>query len=149
MVTVNHAWKQKRQPAQKPPKLVPIEQAKFSSDLAAHNATGFTLQMVMEQAVLMLHEEFGFGPARCQRALNALRARMAEWQDAVEMEFDAETFRMRYKEREAHHVELSYLIAKHDAALQPLVAPEEWKPWKERFGGFGGTGAWCEGGGGA
>ena len=141
---IEHKWHQERQAAVRAPKYVPIEQCKAAVDLASHNATGFTIQMVQEQMILMLHEEFGFGRERCMRALETLQIRLAEWQSSVTQEFDAETFRMNYKQREDHRAELDFTWAKHDAALEPLVDPETWKPYKERYRGFGGTGAWCD-----
>ena len=75
---IEHKWHQERQAAVRAPKYVPIDQCKAAVDLASHNATGFTIQMVQEQMLLMLHEEFGFGRERCMRALEALQIRLAE-----------------------------------------------------------------------
>ena len=76
--------------------------------------------------------------------VEALQIRLAEWQNSVTQEFDAETFRMNYKQREDHRAELDFTWAKHDAALEPLVDPALWQPYKERYRNFGGTGAWCD-----
>ena len=141
---IEHKWHQERQAAVRAPKYVPLDQCKAAVDLASHNATGFTIQMVQEQMLLMLHEEFGFGRERCMRALEALQIRLAQWEKSVTQEFDAETFRMNYKQREDHRAELDFTWAKHDAALEPLVDPAHWKPYKERYRNFGGTGAWCD-----
>lgn len=145
MMNFKQTWRQGAAgKPQKGPKYVPIEQCKAAVSLAAHNATGFTIQMVQEQMILMLHEEFGFGQKRCMRALETLQLRLARWQNSVTQEFDAETFRMSCKQREAHRVELDFTWAKHDAALEPLVDPTTWRPYKERYRSFGGTGAWCD-----
>ena len=141
-MTVNHAWRKPEQ--RKDPKLVPIEQMRAAVDRAANNATAFTLQMCQEQMLLMLHASFGFGRDRCMRALEDFQARMREWQDSVTQEFDAETFRMNYKDKQAHRTELAWTWAKHDEALEPLIDPEIWQPYKVRYRGFGGTGAWCD-----
>lgn len=61
----NHTW---NRPAQKPiPKLVPLQQVEAAVKIASHNTAAFTAQMVEEQMILMLHDEFGFGRDRCMR----------------------------------------------------------------------------------
>lgn len=126
------------------PKLVPMNQVEAAVRLASHNSAAFSVQIVEEQMLLMLHEQFGFGRERCMKALRALAVRMADWEKDVMSEFDAETFRMGYKAKQNHRTELAWTIEKHDAALEPLIDPEVWKPWKERYRSFGGTGVWCE-----
>jgi len=138
-MNVKHNWKQ---PA--PRKNVPLEQVEAAMVIATRNTAAFTIQMIEEQMLLMLHEEFGFGRERCMKALRAIQQQMAQWEENVNQEFDAETFRMRYKERMEHRTELSWTWTKHDEALEPLVDPEIWRPYTERYKGFGGTGAWCK-----
>ena len=138
---VNQIWnKQKRQT----PKLVPLQQVEAAVTIASHNTAAFTAQMVMEQMLIMLHDEFGFGRERCMRALAAIQERLNEWERDVNQEFDAETFRMNYREKLEHQTELAWTWEKHDAALRPLVDPEIWRPYQDRYDKFGGTGAWCK-----
>lgn len=140
---INHTWKQ---PARKTarPTMVPLQQVEAAVNLASHNTAAFTIQMFQEQMLLMLNEEFGFGRGRCMRALDAIQRRMADWEKGVNQEFDAETFHMTFKERRAHRTELDWTWARHDEALRPLVDPEIWQPYTERYKGFGGTGIWCK-----
>ena len=55
---VNHAWNKQPRAV---PKLVPLQQVEAAVTIASHNTAAFTAQMVMEQMMLMLHEDFGFG----------------------------------------------------------------------------------------
>jgi hypothetical protein len=100
--------------------------------------------MVMEQMMLMLHEDFGFGRVRAMRALDGIQKRLTAWEQDVNQEFNAETFRMNYKQKLEYRTELAWTWEKHDAALQPLVDPAVWKPYTERYKGFGGTGSLCK-----
>lgn len=138
-MTPKHNWKQ---PA--PRKSVPIDQVEAAMVIATRNTAAFVIQMIEEQMLLMLNREFGFGRQRCMKALRAIQQQMTEWEANVNQEFDAETFRMRYRERMEHRTELSWTWAKHDEALEPLIDPEIWRPYTERYKGFGGTGAWCK-----
>ena len=133
----------KRQPTAMD-KAVPMKLAKAMVETATHNAQAFTLQMSMEQMVLMLHDTFGFGRDRCMKAMTAYQERYDAWRQNIEEEFSAETLRMNFKQREAHRVELDWTWEKHDAELRPLVDPAVWKPWRERYRSFGGTGSWCD-----
>jgi len=139
---VNQTWNKKQKPPV--PVSVPLLQVEAAVTIASKNTAAFTAQMVEEQMLLMLHEEFGFGRDRCMKALAALQERMTAWEQDVNQEFEAETFRLRYKERLDYRTELAWTWEKHDAALQPLVDPAIWKPYTERYKGFGGTGAWCK-----
>ena len=127
------------------PKLVPLQQVEAAVTLASKNTAAFTLQMCQEQMLLMLHDEFGFGRDRCMKALSALQERLSAWEKDVNQEWDAETFRMNYRERLEHRTELAWTWENHDRALEPLVDPAIWQPYTERYRGFGGTGAWCKG----
>jgi len=126
------------------PDYVPFRQMKAEVEIAASNAAAFSIQVTREHMLIMLHEEFGFGRDRCMRALEALQKRMTEWQENVEQEFDAETFHLNYRQRKQHRTELAWTWAEHDAKLEPLVDPAIWKPFRERYRSFGGTGAWCD-----
>ena len=138
----NQTWNKQ---APKPiPKLVPIQQVEAAVTIASRNTAAFTVQMVEEQMILMLHDEFGFGRDRCMRALEKLQERLTAWEQDVNQEFDAETFRMNYRERLEHRTELAWTWERHDQALRPLVDPAVWRPYMERYKGFGGTGAWCK-----
>ena len=123
---------------------VPLNQVEAAVELAAKNTAQFCIQMCQEQMLLMLHDTYGFGRERCMRALEAFQARMAEWQRSVDQEFDAETFRFNFKQRQQAGVDLSYTWARHDRALEPLIDPEIWQPYTVRYGGLGGRGNWCK-----
>ena len=140
---VKHAWKQTAGQKAGPVTMVPIRQVEAAVTLASHNTAAFTIQMIQEQMLLMLSEEFGFGRKRCMRALRAIQRRMAQWEQDVNQEFDAETFHMTFKERRDHRSDLDWTWKKHDEALRPLVDPEIFRPYTERYKGFGGTGSWC------
>ena len=138
---VNHAWNKQPRTV---PKLVPLPQVEAAVTIASHNTAAFTAQMVMEQMMLMLHEDFGFGRVRAMRALDGIQKRLTAWEQDVNQEFNAETFRMNYKQKLEYRTELAWTWEKHDAALQPLMDPAVWKPYTERYKGFGGTGSWCK-----
>jgi len=138
---VNQTWNKQPRAV---PKLVPLQQVEAAVTIASHNTAAFTAQMVMEQMMLMLHEDFGFGRVRAMRALDGIQKRLTAWEQDVNQEFNAETFRMNYKEKLEYRTELAWTWEKHDAALQPLVDPAVWKPYTERYKGFGGTGSWCK-----
>lgn len=138
---VNQTWN-KQKP--KCPDMVPYDQMLAAVNKAANNSAACFMQISEEMMLLMLHETFGFGRDRCMRALNDFRARMVEFEENITQEFSAETFQMKYKERTRHRAELAWTAKKHDAELQPLVDPALWKPFVERYKGFGGTGAWCK-----
>lgn len=138
---VNQTWNKQPRTV---PKLVPLPQVEAAVTLASHNTAAFTAQMVMEQMMLMLHEDFGFGRVRAMRALDGIQKRLTAWEQDVNQEFNAETFRMNYKQKLEYRTELAWTWEKHDAALQPLVDPAVWKPYTERYKGFGGTGSWCK-----
>ena len=139
---IKQTWRKTQPP--KAPVMVPLDQVKAAVTLSAHNATAFTIQMCQEQMLLTMHDTFGFGRKRCMRLLEAFQTRMAQWQASVEEECDAETFHMNYRQRQAHRTELAFVWETHDKALEPLVDPAVWRPYLERYKGFGGTGAWCE-----
>lgn len=138
---VNQTWNKQPRTV---PKLVPLPQVEAAVTLASHNTAAFTAQMVMEQMMLMLHEDFGFGRVRAMRALDGIQKRLTAWEQDVNQEFNAETFRMNYKQKLEYRTELAWTWEKHDAALQPLMDPAVWKPYTERYKGFGGTGSWCK-----
>lgn len=138
-MTVNHAWKKRTVP-----KLVPLDQVEAAVQIAAHNTAAFTIQMCQEQMMLTLHQEFGFGRDRCMKALAAFQERLTNWQHSVEDEFNAETFRLNCKQKREATIELAWTWENHDRELKPLVDPEIWKPYQERYKVFGGRGAWCK-----
>ena len=125
-------------------KSVPMELVQAQVQLATDNAQAFTMQMCMEQMLLMLHDTFGFGRDRCMKAMAAYQERYDAWRQNIEEEFSAETLRMNFKQREAHRTELAWTWERHDAELRPLIDPKIWVPYKERYRSFGGRGSWCD-----
>lgn len=125
-------------------KAVPVKLAAAMVETATHNAQAFTMQMCMEQMLLMLHDTFGFGRDRCMKAMVAYQERYDAWRQNIEEEFSAETLRMNFKQREAHRTELAWTWEKHDAELEPLIDPKIWVPYKDRYRSFGGRGSWCD-----
>lgn len=123
---------------------VPIQQVEAAVDLAASDTAQFCIQMCQEQMLLMLHDKFGFGQLRCMDALAAFQERMTDWQNSVTEEFDAETFRYSYRQKQNAEIDLAFTWAAHDKALEPLIDPAIWKPYTERYGNLGGRGSWCK-----
>ena len=117
---------------------VPIEQAEAAVDKALADNTRLVLNICEEMMLIMLHETFGFGRERCMKAINAHRALMYEWKDNTTSEFNAETFRMNYKEKKNTNVELAWCWKNHDRALEPLIDPDQWEPYTVRYAGLGG-----------
>ena len=140
-MTVNHAWKKQQV---KPPKSIPIDQVESLGNTCARRGCEYGVQIALEQMLITLNEDFGFGRERCMRAFDGVKNRPDQWTDDVNLELDAEMFQMNFKERRAHRAELAYVIQKHDAKLEPLVDPDIWQPFRERYKSFGGSGSWCE-----
>lgn len=125
-------------------KFVPMEQAEAAIELAAKDSTNFAIQMCKEQMLLMLHDQFGFGKKRCMRALESFQQHMTNWQESVDSEFDAETFRYSYKQKQRAKAELAFTWEKHDQALKDLISPEIWMPYQERYRDLYNRGDWCK-----
>lgn len=138
---VNHTWNAKERTV---PKLVPIQQVEAAVKIAAQNAMAVTIQMCQEHMILMLNDVYGFGRERCMKALEAFQKQMTEWQKSIDEEFDSETFRLNCKQKQTARPELAWTWENHDRKLKPLIDPKVWKPYEERYKGYGGRGAWCK-----
>lgn len=117
--------------------LVTLDQAAAAIDLAVDKNRTFMLQFCQEQMILMLNDKFGFGRQRCMEAIEAFQERMEDFRQSVEDEFDAETFRMSCREKQDAGVELAFTWERHDQALEPLINPEIWEQYTERYKGLG------------
>ena len=140
-MVVKQTW---NKPKYKPPKNVPIEQMEAAVKLAATNTGACFAQLTMELMMITLHDEFGFGKDRCMKAFEGVKARLQDFNDNVNQEFDAETFKLSYKERQKHRADIEWTWENHERALRPLVYDDIWLPYQERYGRFGGRGSWCK-----
>ncbi len=118
---------------------VPIEQAEAAVRQAQQTAAMYYTQLCGEHMIIMLHDEFGFGRDRCTKAIAAYMQRLEDWANAVDAEWDAETFRMSYKEKHSTTYELAHAFTRHDEALEPLVYG--FKPYTDRYS-YVGEGRW-------
>lgn len=138
---INQTWNKQPRTVSK---LVPLPQVEAAVRIASENSMKYAIQLCQEQMLLTLHDEFGFGRDRCMRALGAMQEHLNQWRESVEKEFDAETFRLSCKQKNTAEIELAWTFERHDAALKPLVDPEIWRPYQDRYGDFGGRGSWCK-----
>ena len=138
---INHTWKQG--PA-KAPKYIPIEQHEALLKITQNNAYDFAMQLCTEMAMLALAEGFGFGEKRITEFLTRLNEEINNFVDNVQWEFSSETLDMSCREREEKRPDLAYTLEELDQRIKKIVPAEAFKPYKARYGSFGGRGSWCE-----
>ena len=141
-MNVNQTWQQNR--PKKIPVNIPVEQVEGIMRVTRNNAYDYAMQLCTEMSMLALSEEFGFGEERITRYLIRMTQELNRFSENVEWEFDSETIRMNFKEREAARPDLAFTLEELDQRLKKLIPAERWKPYQERYGSFGGRGSWCK-----
>jgi len=109
-----------------------------------NNAFGYAMQLCGEMAMLALHEAFGFGTERITRFLSQYYRELQYFHDNVNWEFDSETVQMRCREREQKRPDLTYTMEQIDERIRQIVPPDAFKPYNDRYGGYGGRVSWAK-----
>jgi len=141
---INHQWKEKKPGKERVPKYIPVEQHAAIVAITKQNAYDFAMQLCTEMSMLALAEEFQFGEQRLTRYVEALNREICHFVDSVQWEFDSETLGMKVKEKAEKRPDLDYTLTELDERIRKVVPEGTFKPYRERYGKFGGKGSWCE-----
>lgn len=85
-------------------------------------------------------------PIECETGVEAFgyKEMTVQFVDSVQWEFDSETLNMKVREKAEKRPDLDYTLTELDERIRKVVPEGTFKPYRERYGKFGGKGSWCE-----